>query len=103
MACAPLTGQVTDADGQPISSVTVMIKGTRNVYLSDTEGRFELTAPVYREQVLVVEAAGYLARVVPMTDCTLPVLTLERDPSMRIRRSGKRAGQVTRSNNAYLE
>ncbi|UOQ73932.1 carboxypeptidase-like regulatory domain-containing protein [Hymenobacter cellulosilyticus] len=63
----PLVGYVVDAEGQPLSSAMLLVKGTQNVYITDSEGRFQLTSPVYQKQVLTVESAGYITRLVPST------------------------------------
>lgn len=99
LACAPLVGQMFDPNGQPLVGATLLVKGTHQVYVTDATGRFQLTDPVYQGQVLTLNAAGYIARNVALTDCNLPRLVLERDASARIKRSGKRAGQVTRLDN----
>ena len=96
MACAPLAGQVFDPNGTPLMGATLLVKGTQQVYVTDVEGRFQLTAPVYQGQVVAVQAAGFVIRDVPLTDCTLPRLVLERKADAHIRRSGKRTGQVVR-------
>ena len=103
LSCAPLVGQVTDAEGQPLIGAMLLVKGTSNVYITDNEGRFQLTAPVYQKQVLTVESAGYTTRLVTLTDCKIPSLVLERDPSAKIKRTGKRAGQVTRYGDAFMQ
>ena len=96
LACAPLIGQVFDADGDPLKGATLLVQGTYDVYVTDSDGRYQLTAPVYEGQVLTVQAAGYDVQQVPLTDCALPRLVLTRMAGAHIRRSGKRAGQVTR-------
>ena len=96
LACAPLDGQVFDPNGQPLLGATLLIKGTHQVYVTDSEGKFLLTEPVYQGQVLTVQAAGYIARDVSLDDCTLPRLVLEQAVGAHIKRSGKRAGQVIR-------
>ncbi len=99
LACAPLTGQVFEPNGQPLPGATLLVKGTHQVYVTDSEGKFQLTEPVYEGQVLAVGAAGYTTHDVALADCTLPRLVLEQAAGARIRRGGKRAGQVTRLNN----
>ena len=96
LACAPLDGQVFDPNGQPLLGATLLIKGTHQVYVTDSEGKFQLTEPVYQGQVLTIEAAGYSSRDVSLADCTLPRLVLEKAPGAHIKRNGKRAGQVIR-------
>ena len=102
MACTPLAGQVFDPNGQPLVGATLLIKGTRKVYLTDVAGRFRLTEPVYEGQTLTVQAAGFIIQEVPIVDCTLPRLVLTRAPDARMKRSGKRAGQVTRMGRSTL-
>ncbi|WP_310397646.1 carboxypeptidase-like regulatory domain-containing protein [Hymenobacter sp.] len=99
LACAPLVGQVFDPNGQALVGATLLVKGTHQVYVTDATGWFQLTDPVYQGQVLTLDAAGYVTREVALAECTLPRLVLERDAGARIKRSGKRAGQVTRLDN----
>ena len=96
LACAPLGGQVFDPDGRPLVGATLLVQGTQHVYVTDAGGQFRFTEPVYQGQVLTVQAAGYTPREVPLADCTLPRLVLEQAAGARIKRSGPRAGQVTR-------
>ena len=99
LACAPLIGQVFEPNGRPLRGATLLVKGTHQVYVTDSEGNFQLTDPVYEGQVLAVGAAGYTPQDVPLIDCTLPRLVLEKAAGARIKQKGKRAGQVTRLNN----
>jgi hypothetical protein len=101
--CQTLSGQVVDMDGQGLVGATLLIKGTSNAYITDGQGNFKMTAALYRKQVVAVEAAGYLPQYITLNNCTLPLITLERDPTMRIKRGGKRAGQVVRSGEAYRQ
>ena len=98
LACAPISGQVFDPNGEPLVGATLLIKGTQQVYVTDSEGKFRFTDPVYEGQVLAIEAAGYNTLNVALANCSIPRLVLERTASARIKRSGKRAGQVTRLN-----
>ncbi|MDB5270432.1 MAG: hypothetical protein JWP58_3472 [Hymenobacter sp.] len=99
LACAPLAGVIYEPNGRPLVGATLLIKGTHDVYVTDSEGKFRLTDPVYQGQTLVVGAAGYTPQEIPLTDCTLPRLVLEQAEGARIKRNGKRAGQVVRLNN----
>ena len=99
MACVPIVGTVFEPNGRPLMGATLLVKGTHEVYVTDSEGRFQLTNPVYEGQVLTVDAAGYTTQDVPLTDCSLPRLVLAKAPTAHIKRSGKRAGQVVRLNN----
>ena len=99
LACAPLTGTIYEPNGQPLVGATLLVKGTHDVYVTDSEGKFRITDPVYQGQTLVVGAAGYTPQEMALTDCTLPRLVLEQAEGTRIKRSGKRVGQVVRLNN----
>ena len=98
LACAPLGGEVYDPNGKPLMGATLLVKGTHHVFVTDAQGRFLLASPLYEGQVLVVEAAGFQPTDVALDDCTLPRVVLARKPGARIKRSGKRAGQVVRLN-----
>ena len=99
LACAPLLGIVFEPNGQPLVGATLLVKGTHQVYVTDSEGKFQITDVVYQGQELTVGAAGYRPQDVVLNNCTLPRLVLAKDPTARIKRSGKRAGQVVRLNN----
>lgn len=98
--CQPLAGQVIDAGGLPVIGATLFLKGTTNAYITDEKGNFKITTPVSQQQIVAVEAAGYLPAVLMLTTCKLPDIVLERDPAVRIKRSGKKAGQVVRYGDA---
>lgn len=102
MACAPLGGQVFDPNGKPLVGATLLVKGTQQVYVTNTEGKFQFTAPIYQDQILEVQAAGFKFQQVPLTECTLPRLVLEQVPQAQIRKKGKRAGQVIRMGGSVL-
>lgn len=99
LACAPLTGTIFEPNGRPLVGATLLVKGTHDVYVTDSEGKFALTDPVYQGQTLVVGAAGYTPQEIALPDCALPRLVLEQAEGARIKRSGKRVGQVVRLNN----
>lgn len=99
LACAPLIGKVYEPNGEPLVGATLLVKGTHQVYVTDSEGKFQLTDAIYQGQKLTVGAAGYRSQDVALNDCDLPRLVLEKSPSARIKRSGKRAGQVVRLDN----
>ena len=99
LACAPLNGQVFEPNGKPLAGATLLIKGTSQVYVANSDGLFQLSETVYQGQTLTVQAAGYVTQEIPLNNCILPRLVLERAAGARIKRSGKRAGQVTRLGN----
>ncbi|MFD2721095.1 carboxypeptidase-like regulatory domain-containing protein [Hymenobacter monticola] len=98
LACAPLMGTVYDPNGKPLVGATLLIKGTHDIYVTDSEGRFQLTDPVYEGQILDVQAAGYSLIEVPLDDCTLPRLVLAPMPTAKFKQRGKKEGQVIRLN-----
>jgi hypothetical protein len=98
LACAPLMGTVYDPNGKPLVGATLLIKGTHDIYVTDSEGRFQLTDPVYEGQILDVQAAGYSVIEVPLDDCTLPRLVLAPMPTAKFKQHGKKEGQVIRLN-----
>lgn len=102
-ACAPLAGQVFEANGRPLRGATLLVKGTHQVYVTDAEGQFHITDVVYQGQQLTIGAAGYISQDFALEDCTLPRLVLAKDPSAHIRRSGKRAGQLIRLNGKSVD
>lgn len=99
VACPMLGGQVLAASGQPLSGATLLLTGSREIYVTNSDGRFHFNETVYQGQVVTVVAVGYVAHTVTLTDCTQPRLVLELAPGVRIKRNGKRAGQVTRMGN----
>jgi hypothetical protein len=103
LACAPLAGQVFEPNGRELVGATLLLKGTHQAYVTDSEGKFQLTDNVYQGQTLTVQAAGYITQDISLDDCTLPRLVLEKDPTAHIKRAGKRVGQVTRLNNRSTE
>lgn len=52
-----ITGTITDADGKPISNVTVQVKGTNRTAQTDNTGKFSINAS--GSDVLVVSYVGY--------------------------------------------
>lgn len=103
LACAPLTGQVFEANGRPLLGATLLVKGTHQVYVTDAEGKFLITDVVYQGQQLTIGAAGYITQDVALDDCTLPRLVLAKEPTAHIRRTGKRAGQLIRLNGRSVD
>lgn len=103
LACALLTGQVFEANGRPLLGATLLVKGTHQVYVTDSEGKFLITDVVYQGQQLTIGAAGYITQDVALEDCTLPRLVLAKEPTAHIRRNGRRAGQLIRLNGKSVD
>jgi TonB-linked SusC/RagA family outer membrane protein len=57
-----ITGRISAADGNPISGVSVTLKGSSSGTVTDAEGRFSITAS--RSQVLVFSYVGYKTKEV---------------------------------------
>src|SRR3712207_5406920 len=79
-----IKGQVTDTSNDPIIGASIMVKGTHNGTISDTEGRFSIDAT--QSAVLVVSYIGYITQEVKTTGRKPLVITLKEDT--------KRLGEV---------
>jgi TonB-linked SusC/RagA family outer membrane protein len=55
----PITGTITDADGNPIAGVNIVIKGTNRGTATDENGRFSISAE--RGQVLEISSIGFVS------------------------------------------
>ncbi len=69
-----VSGQVTDADEEPLIGVTVLIQGTTAGTVSDIDGRFTLEIPG-DQATLVFSYTGFASQEVVVTSAT-PVLEL---------------------------
>lgn len=103
VACTRLDGQVLDVDGKPLIGATVTVKGTPHLYITNSEGRYLVEVPVYQGQVLEVEAAGYTTQEVTLANCTAPTVNLGMAAGTRVKKKGKRAGQIVRFGTADLQ
>ncbi len=103
LACTKLDGAVLNSDGKPLVGATVTLKGTSHLYITNSEGKYLVEVPVYQGQVLEIEAAGYVTREVSLSDCTAPVVGLELAEGTRIKKNGKRAGQIVRFGTADMQ
>ncbi|UYZ58167.1 carboxypeptidase-like regulatory domain-containing protein [Hymenobacter latericus] len=101
--CGKVQGQVLNSYGQPLIGATVMLAGSKRPYITDGEGRYQIAEPVYRGQQLRIEAAGYIGRYYELHTCEGPVVGLELAEGTKVKRSGKRAGQIVRSGQAYRQ
>jgi TonB-dependent SusC/RagA subfamily outer membrane receptor len=63
----PVTGRVISAtDNQPISGVTVTLKGTANKVMTNTEGRFSINVPA-AGAILTISYTGFKSRDIAAT------------------------------------
>ncbi|RZL08437.1 MAG: SusC/RagA family TonB-linked outer membrane protein, partial [Hymenobacter sp.] len=65
---APITGRVTDAKGEGLPGVTVLIKGTTTGTSTDVNGNFSLDAP--DNATLVISSVGYASQEVAVAGRT---------------------------------
>lgn len=77
---ATVTGTVTDqTSGEPLTGVSVLVKGTSNGTLTDMDGRYSITVPD-ETAVLVFSFVGYPTREEPVQGRSTIDLSLEFDP-----------------------
>jgi iron complex outermembrane receptor protein len=73
----PVSGTVRDSVGNPLSGITVSVKGTKGGTSTDALGSFKITAP--REGTLIFTGIGFLTRELPITGGPINV-ALHADP-----------------------
>lgn len=71
-----VSGTITTPDGQPLSGISVMIKGTKRGSVTDNAGNFRIQN-VNETSVLVLTGAGYKAMEIPVGSRTEINATLE--------------------------
>ncbi|GGG33822.1 SusC/RagA family TonB-linked outer membrane protein [Hymenobacter glacieicola] len=77
----PVSGRVTQANGQALPGVTVVAKGTALGASTDGNGNFSLTVP--EGSVLVFSSIGFASREVTVTGPTLNVVLQEDTQSLK--------------------
>ena len=63
----PVEGKITGADGQPLSGVTIQVKGTETKTVSNADGSFQINAPS-ATSVLVFTYVGFTAQEVSINN-----------------------------------
>lgn len=76
----PVKGTVTDEDGEPVPSVTVMVKGTKLGTITDSNGRFQIDVPV--DHVLAFSFVGMQKQEVTITDKPIELLDITMKPNV---------------------
>ncbi len=76
-----LTGTVTDANGEPLIGVNVLIKGAGAGTSTDIDGRFTLD-DVAEDAILVISYVGFQTQEVPVGGRTVLNIVLEEDTQM---------------------
>lgn len=74
----PVTGKVTDENGEPLPGATVIIKGTSNGTITDMDGNFSLNVPS-EASVLVFSFVGFVTEEVTVGDQTVIDMVLISD------------------------
>lgn len=70
-------GLVVDMDNKPLAGVTVLLKGTNNTCSTDISGRFEITVPENRQNVLIFSFIGMKTQEIMPGNRTDLVLKME--------------------------
>ncbi|HUC83126.1 MAG TPA: TonB-dependent receptor [Flavisolibacter sp.] len=71
----PVTGKITDRNGQPVESVTIQEKGTSNTVLTDQGGNFRINLSS-GNAILVLSSVGFTALEVPVQNRSVINYTL---------------------------
>lgn len=71
-----VTGLVTDAKGEPLLGVNVVVKGTTNGTITDLDGKYSLE--VEPNSILVVSYIGYVSQQIPASGAVVNI-TLKED------------------------
>ena len=72
-----VTGKVTDASGEILPGVSVLVKGTANGTITDLDGNYSLSVPA--GSTLSFSCIGFVTQDVPVGDRSVINLTLEDD------------------------
>ena len=62
-----ITGQITDADGNPLSGATIKLKGTQKMVIADANGKFSLQS-LAGSGVLIISFVGHETREVTFSN-----------------------------------
>jgi TonB-dependent starch-binding outer membrane protein SusC len=75
---APISGKVTDASGQPLPGVSIIVKGTTTGTVTDVDGNFSLTLPENAE-VLAFSFVGMKTQEIPIRGRTTFNIVMEEE------------------------
>jgi TonB-dependent starch-binding outer membrane protein SusC len=67
-ADVPVSGRITQTNGEPLPGVTIIVKGTTLGTTTDADGRFSLNVP--ENSTLIISYVGFTRREVPVTGAT---------------------------------
>jgi outer membrane receptor protein involved in Fe transport len=79
-----VTGQVLDANNEPIINATVRIKGTGAGTYTDVDGRFSLKSPIKPPIYLVVTMLGYDSAMVEALDFNKPITIILKEEAIQV-------------------
>ena len=91
--CAAYTGRVA-ANEKPLAGVSVAVKGTSIILITNQEGFFALPPKFTQLPTLSVSAAGYAPQELTLTSCMPVVIEMDMLPGTRIKKHGKRKGFI---------
>ena len=74
-----ITGEVKDADGEPLPGVTVVLKGTSLGCATGTDGKFRLEIPEQKEMMLLFRFVGMKNQEVKVTGARHIRVTMVKD------------------------
>lgn len=73
-----IKGKVTDEQGEPLPGVSILIKGTQQGLITDTNGEFSIEIPD-ENAVLIFSFVGYIPREIPVGASTSIEISLKAD------------------------
>ncbi|GAA4391476.1 carboxypeptidase-like regulatory domain-containing protein [Hymenobacter koreensis] len=93
-ACQIVRGQVLNEDGLPLPGATVMLKGTRLIYSTNSEGFYSFTTNSLALPNLQISYAGYSDVELPVRRCSPETITLALIPGTRVKQGGRNHGKI---------
>ena len=94
-----ITGDVKDADGNPLPGATVLLKGTSLGVATDATGKFKLEIPAQKEMILIFNFIGMASQTITVTKSEELHVVLKEDT--RELEDVVVTGYYTQAKNAY--
>jgi hypothetical protein len=94
--CGTFNGRIM-ASENPLAGVSIFVKGTNIILITNEEGFFTLPASVVSFPTLEVSAAGYAPQELTYTSCAPVTLEMQLLPGTRIKQRGKRKGFIMKT------
>jgi hypothetical protein len=94
--CGTFNGRVM-ASENPLAGVSIFVKGTNIILITNEEGFFTLPASVVSFPTLEVSAAGYAPQELTYTSCAPVTVEMQLLPGTRIKQRGKRKGFIMKT------